>query len=447
MRERASLNPLDVSQLGAGFFDGSLLAGPKGLVRGLVAEPARALNLALSAAPRAVDAVRGGTEATDWWMERMVSRRSGPGRLSEELAADPYTTGMAGQVMHSFFDIGGQALTMGPAGVGVMKGTAKATDLVDKGVDAGTALKVGIAQGATLALGVHLPMSLGLRSLGNSLYGAGASAVPSMADRLMSHEILAKAGYHEQAAQYKWLDWQQIAIDAVLGVALGGLGTYVEARQMKAHDADVKRAADTVRPADVDAALTANAARHMEIETAPGLPRDPAARSAHVAAVEKATEDLIAGRPVDVSGTGVLEAEFVPHPRRAELRGELSELLGPYEEIAARVREDAANDAQPVALRGEIGEARPALIEPEAQAGPTARPGTEPGADAGRVADMPESVQAQALTSRYPDMEILLEDGQTVRARDALARAEAEVAYRRNTARAFDAAVACFLRG
>lgn len=435
LREHAQLNPLDVSKLGAGFFDGAVMGAPMGLVKGLVAEPARALNLALSAVPRAVDAARGGTAAQDWWFENMVSPRSGVGKLSAELAADPHTTGLAGRIMHSLFDVGGQALTVGPTGAAVLKGTNRATELVEKGVDTGTALKVGATEGVAVGIGVHLPMSLGLRTVGNALYGAVASVVPSMGQRLTAHEILAAAGHKELAEQYRWLDLEQIAIDGVLGIAFGGLGTMIEVRQAKA-------LRETVRTADVEAALTANNARHIELETAPGIPKDFASRDAHVAAVMKATDDLMHGRPVDVGATRVGEAEFVNDPRRAELREQLRPLVKPYEELDARVRAEAANDAQPVLMRPEL---EPARTEPiaEGRVAPLRDP-EEVGA--GRAV-LPEYMHAETLASRFPDLEVRLEDGATVSARDALARAETDIAMRTNTAKAFDAAVACFLRG
>lgn len=333
--ERARLNPLDLSAGDTGIFDGAVTAPFKGLAKGLLVEPGRALNLALSAIPRAIDAVRGGTEAQDWWFEKTVSDKSGIGRSAKELMPDAHTTGIVGQVLHSFFDIGAQALTVGPFGTAVFKGTGKATELVDKGVDAGTALKAGGVEGASIGVGVHLPLSIGLKSFGNAFYGAAASVIPNAASRGAVHTILAEAGHHDIADQYRWLDAQQIAIDAILGVGLGFLGTRLEARASTS-------LREALRPSDVDTALAAHNARHVEVDTAPGLPTTPAAREAHVAALTKATDDLIAGRPVDVTETRVTDAAFMPNPRRAELAEQVKPLLKEHDEAVAAVREQAA---------------------------------------------------------------------------------------------------------
>lgn len=445
LQERARLNPLDLSQGDTGIFDGAVSAPFKGLVKGLVVEPGRALNLALSAIPRAIDTVRGGTDVQDWWFEKMVSERSGIGRAAEELMPDPHTTGIVGQVLHSFFDIGGQAVAFGPFATGVLKGTAKATELVEKGVDADTALKAGAVEGVTLGVGVHLPMSIGLRSFGNAFYGAAASVIPNMAGRGGVHTILAENGFHELAEQYQWLDRQQIAIDAILGVGLGFLGTRLDTRRLR----------ETLRASDIDAALAAHNAKHAELDTAPGIPTTPAAREAHVSALSKAMDDLIEGRPVDISQTRVTEATFLPRARRAEVAEEVKPLLKSHDDAVAAVRA-AANDfeAVPRATRTEPegqpstpAESPPPRREaPEAAAAPKAEgQPAEPGGKA--EPEAPEVGQAmQAITER-PDMEIRLVDGTTMKAAEAAKMMDEVLATAKNEASAFDAAVQCFLRG
>ena len=69
-REQRQLNPVESS--GAGLFEGSASAPLTGLAKGSVIVPSLAVNLALSAIPRAIDAVRGTDEASDWWHGRMT---------------------------------------------------------------------------------------------------------------------------------------------------------------------------------------------------------------------------------------------------------------------------------------------------------------------------------------------------------------------------------------
>lgn len=430
LRERAALNPLDLTA-GAGIFDGALSAPIKGLAKGLVAEPARALNLALSAVPRAIDTVRGGTETQDWWFEKTVSERSSVGTFSRAVTPDPHTTGIVGQVLNSFFDIGGQALTVGPTGVAILKGTGKSIELVDKGVDADTARKAGAAEGALLGVGVHLPMSIGLRTLGNAFYGGVASAVPSMASRGAVHTILAEAGYPEMAAQYQWLDRQQVAIDFVLGVALGGLGSLVEARTMKSLGAEV-------RASDVDAALTAQNARHLEVDTAPGLARTPQSRDAHVAAVMKATDDLLAGRPVDIAQTRVVEADFEPNTRLDTVTSEKSKALKPYEDVALAVREAANDELRAQEQAFGVKPQEKAAAKPKAP-----KPDTEAKADK----EAPEVEEVQALVAARPDAQVVRADGTLAKASEIIKEIDEVVKITKAEARKFDAAVNCFLAG
>lgn len=430
LRERASLNPLDVGA-GAGIFDGALTAPVKGLMKGLVAEPARALNLALSAVPRAIDTVRGGTEAQDWWFEKTVSDNSSVGAFSKAVTPDAHTTGVVGQVLHSFFDIGGQALTIGPAGTAILKSTSKSIELVDKGVDATTARKAGAAEGALLGVGVHLPMSIGLKSLGNAFYGGVSSAIPSAAGRGAVHTILAENGYPEMAAQYQWLDRQQVAIDFVLGIALGGLGTMIEAKTMKGLQQEV-------RASDVDTALTAHNAKHLEIDTAPGLARTPAARDAHVAAVTKATDDLIAGRPIDISETRVVEADFQPNTRIDEVAVEKQAVLKPYDDVAVAVREAANEEARVQELPGKVEQAKAAKAVKPA---PAEKPGEA------KVEEEPEVRQVQEMAAAQPEMSVVQADGTLAKVTDILKTVDESVAVAKAEARKFDAAVNCFLAG
>lgn len=115
----------------------------------------------------------------------------------------------------------------------------------------------------------------------------------------------------EMANQYDVLDRQAIAIDAVLGVAFGGVGRFINSRGESTN-------APNFSPVDIDAALAANAAHHAEIDIAPGVPINVLSRNSHIQALRKAMSDVSQGRPVDVASI-VESASFSEIPGRKNL--------------------------------------------------------------------------------------------------------------------------------
>jgi hypothetical protein len=122
-----------------GFFDGSLGAPVKGLMRGVIAKPAKligdAVTPVLRPMARAVDDTFG-TKAVSNYLEGEFQKNN---QLMGDLKADPATTGMAGQLLHGLFDIGSSAILFSPAGAAVMEGYTKQQELIDKGVTPGIA--------------------------------------------------------------------------------------------------------------------------------------------------------------------------------------------------------------------------------------------------------------------------------------------------------------------
>src|SRR6185503_17559787 len=68
-------------------------------------------------------------------------------------------------------------------------------------------------------------------------------------------------------------------------------------------------------PSVRDAAATVGNAKHFQEDTAPGIPTDINSSVAHQAAMESAIHDILSGKPVDVSKSGVMEAEFLARPK------------------------------------------------------------------------------------------------------------------------------------
>lgn len=219
---------------------------------------------------------------------------------------DPATTGTAAQLINGLSSglsrVTTGALIGGPlAGASFLGGSEAASryaELREQGVDSGTASASAGVAGVTSAAGALIPGGFGSALLTKVLTGAGSNLGLGFAGRYADHALLESAGYKEMADQQKVWDTTQVLTDSLLGAAFGGL----------AH-----LHSPTVRADARDAALTTNLALR-DRAAAPGVAVDPQAAAAHQAALEKATSDLLQGKPVDVSGTGVDRAEFLSRP-------------------------------------------------------------------------------------------------------------------------------------
>ncbi|EOF5964942.1 hypothetical protein ACK1FJ_004013 [Salmonella enterica] len=333
-----------------GFFDNTVGAGVSGLYSGLVAKPDQLLWAGMDKLVSPIAKfVNENTSVNDTSAEYIAEQRKLAQQQVKRLTPDAATTGTAGQVLHGLFDMGGQAvvgsLLAGPAGgaaaVTSLQGFSEYERLTAQGVDFRTAQEAGLVQGVTAGAGTLIPMSLGLRaggalaeSVGAQLartgesavrnvaatavraapdiaYAAGTNIAFGMAQRGLTAKTLRDGGYNEMAAQYDVFDRQSIAIDAVLGVAFGGVGRFLNARGESA-------ATPEFSPAEVDAALAANASHHAEIDVAPGVPVNVLSRDAHIQALQKAMNDVSQGRAVDVASIAE-PASFSDIPGRRNL--------------------------------------------------------------------------------------------------------------------------------
>lgn len=347
--DEAASNPAGFNT-DVGFFDNSGTAAVSGLYSGLVAKPDQLLWAGMDKIVSPIAKfVNENTSINDTSAEYIAEQRKLAEQQVKRLTPDSATTGTAGQVLHGLFDMGGQAvvgtLLSGPAGgaaaVTALQGFSEFERLTAQGVDFRTAQEAGLVQGVTAGAGTLIPMSLGLRaggalaeSVGAQLARTGESAVRNVAatavraapdiayaaginiafgiaQRGLTAKTLRDGGYNEMAAQYDLFDRQSIAIDAVLGVAFGGVGRFLNARGESA-------ATPEFSPAEVDAALAANASHHAEIDVAPGVPVNVLSRDAHVQALQKAMNDVSQGRAVDVASIAE-PASFSDVPGRHSL--------------------------------------------------------------------------------------------------------------------------------
>ncbi|WP_338782896.1 hypothetical protein V8947_14710 [Escherichia coli] len=347
--DEAASNPAGFNS-DVGFFDNAVGAALSGLYSGLVAKPNQLLWAGMDKIVSPIaQFVNENTSLNDTSVSYIAEQRKLAEQQVKRLTPDAATTGTAGQVLYGLFDMGGQAVVGttlggpvgGAAAVTSLQGFSEFERLTAQGVDFRTAQEAGLVQGITAGAGTLIPMSLGLRAGGalaegvaaqlartgessvrraaatavratpDIAYAAGTNIAFGMAQRGLTAKTLRDGGYSEMANQYDVLDRQAIAIDAVLGVAFGGVGRFINSR-------GESTSAPNFSQVDVDAALAANAAHHAEIDIAPGVPINVLSRNSHIQALRKAMSDVSQGRPVDVASI-VESASFSEIPGRKSL--------------------------------------------------------------------------------------------------------------------------------
>ncbi|AUO58629.1 hypothetical protein DNX02_07935 [Escherichia coli] len=380
--DEAASNPAGFNS-DVGFFDNAVGAALSGLYSGLVAKPDQLLWAGMDKIVSPIaQFVNENTSLNDTSVSYIAEQRKLAEQQVKRLTPDAATTGTAGQVLYGLFDMGGQAVVGttlgGPAGgaaaVTSLQGFSEFERLTAQGVDFRTAQEAGLVQGITAGAGTLIPMSLGLRAGGalaegvaaqlartgessvrraaatavratpDIAYAAGTNIAFGMAQRGLTAKTLRDGGYSEMANQYDVLDRQAIAIDAVLGVAFGGVGRFINSRGESTN-------APNFSPVDIDAALAANAAHHAEIDIAPGVPINVLSRNSHIQALRKAMSDVSQGRPVDVASI-VESASFSEIPGRKSLLSQaVNEALSSVDDgVTARAIENRLLEEQAAQL-------------------------------------------------------------------------------------------------
>lgn len=354
-----------------------------GLYSGLVAKPDQLLWAGMDKIVSPIaQFVNENTSLNDTSVSYIAEQRKLAEQQVKRLTPDAATTGTAGQVLYGLFDMGGQAVVGttlggpvgGAAAVTSLQGFSEFERLTAQGVDFRTAQEAGLVQGITAGAGTLIPMSLGLRAGGalaegvaaqlartgessvrraaatavratpDIAYAAGTNIAFGMAQRGLTAKTLRDGGYSEMANQYDVLDRQAIAIDAVLGVAFGGVGRFINSRGESTN-------APNFSPVDIDAALAANAAHHAEIDIAPGVPINVLSRNSHIQALRKAMSDVSQGRSVDVASI-VESASFSEIPGRKSLLSQaVNEALSSVDDgVTARAIENRLLEEQAAQL-------------------------------------------------------------------------------------------------
>lgn len=380
--DEAASNPAGFNS-DVGFFDNAVGAALSGLYSGLVAKPDQLLWAGMDKIVSPIaQFVNENTSLNDTSVSYIAEQRKLAEQQVKRLTPDAATIGTAGQVLYGLFDMGGQAVVGttlggpvgGAAAVTSLQGFSEFERLTAQGVDFRTAQEAGLVQGITAGAGTLIPMSLGLRAGGalaegvaaqlartgessvrraaatavratpDIAYAAGTNIAFGMAQRGLTAKTLRDGGYSEMANQYDVLDRQAIAIDAVLGVAFGGVGRFINSR-------GESTSAPNFSPVDIDAALAANAAHHAEIDIAPGVPINVLSRNSHIQALRKAMSDVSQGRPVDVASI-VESASFSEIPGRKSLLSQaVNEALSSVDDgVTARAIENRLLEEQAAQL-------------------------------------------------------------------------------------------------
>ncbi|EKK7671729.1 hypothetical protein PPD69_001706 [Escherichia coli] len=380
--DEAASNPAGFNS-DVGFFDNAVGAALSGLYSGLVAKPDQLLWAGMDKIVSPIaQFINENTSLNDTSVSYIAEQRKLAEQQVKRLTPDAATTGTAGQVLYGLFDMGGQAVVGttlggpvgGAAAVTSLQGFSEFERLTAQGVDFRTAQEAGLVQGITAGSGTLIPMSLGLRAGGalaegvaaqlaragessvrraaatavratpDIAYAAGTNIAFGMAQRGLTAKTLRDGGYSEMANQYDVLDRQAIAIDAVLGVAFGGVGRFINPRGESTN-------APNFSPVDIDAALAANAAYHAEIDIAPGVPINVLSRNSHIQALRKAMSDVSQGRPVDVASI-VESASFSEIPGRKSLLSQaVNEALSSVDDgVTARAIENRLLEEQAAQL-------------------------------------------------------------------------------------------------
>lgn len=380
--DEAASNPAGFNS-DVGFFDNAVGAALSGLYSGLVAKPDQLLWAGMDKIVSPIaQFVNENTSLNDTSVSYIAEQRKLAEQQVKRLTPDAATTGTAGKVLYGLFDMGGQAVVGttlggpvgGAAAVTSLQGFSEFERLTAQGVDFRTAQEAGLVQGITAGAGTLIPMSLGLRAGGalaegvaaqlartgessvrraaatavratpDIAYAAGTNIAFGMAQRGLTAKTLRDGGYSEMANQYDVLDRQAIAIDAVLGVAFGGVGRFINSR-------GESTSAPNFSPVDIDAALAANAAHHAEIDIAPGVPINVLSRNSHIQALRKAMSDVSQGRPVDVASIAE-SASFSEIPGRKSLLSQaVNEALSSVDDgVTARAIENRLLEEQAAQL-------------------------------------------------------------------------------------------------
>lgn len=394
------------------------------------------------------------------------------GRDIKRMTPDAETTGAASEIVFGVGKVITKAAAFGAmgglpaavAGTGLVEGTTEAQRLTDAGVDSVTAAKVGAVRGVSTAVGIALPAA-GTTLAKTAALVLGGGPASFMAEQQASKMILENADYKKIAEQYDPFDPVGLTVATLIPGIVGGAVHGARARRAKleAKDPDFKPT-----PEQEAAARTLQTAEQVTDSALHGK-GDVGGAAAHVDALEQARRQLDTGERVDV-GTFVRNVEEA-EAARIEAEGKPG-FMRTADDLVALKQSEHPYLTPDLARLTEIARTPGAFRTPEDRifmAG-MLKEGTAPTTKAVEAAPRIEAtvdtapkeaavtpaaetrpvdsieVSARQIAETRPDLQITDEiSGQVVTAKQLLD--EADFDYQRDTqeARAFNAAVTCFL--
>lgn len=192
----------------------------------------------------------------------------------------------------------------GPVLTAVDEGMTEADKLKTQGVDFTTRTKVGAVAGVAAGAAVALPVAGKTLAQTAALVAAGGPA-SFIAQQAASKAILENAGYDQIADQYDPFDPVGLIVSTLVPAAFGAHAMLGKG----------KAKPPAINPEAVDAARV-NQVQQQIVESNPYHPADVAGANDHVAAVERAHDQMAAGEPVNV--TDIVSAERIDAERAQE---------------------------------------------------------------------------------------------------------------------------------
>ncbi|EKT4105734.1 hypothetical protein QEG46_001710 [Stenotrophomonas maltophilia] len=313
LNQRVADNPLDLSKVTPGMFSGFFSASGGGIMQG-ASRTFTTAALALSPAIGARDdylasfrtpesaafaskyGIKVNTDAPeisgqDWYFRNVVEDIGQ--QATEYWAPDPAQTGTAGRIAGGLMQIAVPLALAGgnPSILAANEGIEAPAGLVKQGAGAGTATTFGAVSAGATMLGFKIPASFGSTALQRVGSGAIANLAVGTATAAAQQGVLVAGGNDELAKAYDPMNLEARAVDVLTGAVFGGI----------AH----------LQAGDRDAVLTVSNAKHMQVDTAPGIPADEASSGAHQNALASAINSVLRGEQVSVAGA-IDAAEFLP---------------------------------------------------------------------------------------------------------------------------------------
>jgi|GEM_PF-6406679 len=346
-----------------------------------------------------------------------------------ETGQDPRVTGSVGRIVSGTTEgltVASLGAPAGPIGAGTMlAGTMGYADYLkgkQEGLDDTTATERAAVTGGFAGLSVFVPAKIGSNIFTSIGGGALANIGLGAAQRGTTSAVLDVNGYHDMAAQYRIMDGEGMATDAILGSVFGGFG----------HISGGHRAT----PEQVDAAVATAADEHYT-RSAPGVPTTPEIANLHGDAMREALDALAEGRepntPDDVA-TRVAD-NVLPDPQHDSVPPAVEAADTDLPGFRA-----AVDDVAP--MEPPAREPQETIPPPEAPLNAEGKPeGTAPPDFDAFTRD-----RVDALTRDFGDQPYTLEDGTQSTYREVFQNMLKELADADPLAKAHEAAAACFSR-